>query len=119
MRAAFSICAGALHGPLNSGLLCGLDVASARPPHESGVIEVHALDGDAGSLRAANRFVRENLPLLKSLLHAVSVRCERAHGCILVRPIPDDSDDIRLCQDDLPESVNEITSATGRKDGDA
>lgn len=118
MNASFSICAGALHGPLNTGLLCGLDVAGARPPHERGVIEVHPFDGDAGSFSAANRFIRENLPLLKSLLHAVSVRCERADGCILVRPIADDHDDIRLCQEDLPESADETTSSDPRK-GDA
>jgi hypothetical protein len=117
MRAAFSICAGALHGPLNSVLLCGLDVSGARPPHESGVIEIHAFDGSAGSFRAANRFVCENLPLLKSLLHAVSVRCERTDGSILIRPIPDDSDDIRLCQNDLPENGDETTSGTEREGG--
>lgn len=93
----------------HSRLLVGLDVAGARPPHECGVVEVHFAHNLAVGFGRACSYVRENLPLLKGLLHAVSVRCECADGSILVRPIPDDRDDLGFLHSALPELMDEST----------
>ncbi len=70
-------------------------------------------DSSTGSFMTADRFVRENLPLLKSLLHSVSVGCERSDCSVLIRPIPDDHNDILLPHKDLLEKADSLTGREG------
>lgn len=101
--------AGYLDAELNPRLLCGLDVSRAGPSEKCSVVEIHLSDHLPRGFGGPDRFIRENLPFLKGLLHAVGVRCERTDSSILVRPIPDFLD--RRSKSNLGQPMNVVTKA--------